>query len=123
MNLETDIHNRILLALCQAYHPHGIFWRQNAGRVRSDRGAWVSLGPTGISDVVGVVHGMPVFVEVKTATGKQRTGQKAFQVAVERAGGFYIVARSAEEALAGVREGLRVRDRGLEKLLKASHAP
>jgi hypothetical protein len=109
MNKETDIHNAVLLALSVRFHPDGIFWRQNAGRVRTERGVFVSLGPTGISDVVGLVLGMPVFVEVKTDKGTQRKGQKAFQVAVERAGGLYLVARSAEQAVAGVIAGLRAR--------------
>jgi len=99
-NKETDIHNRILIALTQRFHPLGVFWRQNAGRVRSDRGAWVQLGPPGISDIVGLIEGRSVFVEVKVPGGKQRTGQAAFQRAVEKAGGLYLVARSPEEALA-----------------------
>lgn len=102
MNAEADIHNRILVALCRAFHPDGVFWRQNAGRVRTERGAWVSLGPTGISDIVGVMRGRPVFVEVKTATGKQRKAQIDFQAAVERAGGIYLVARTPEEAVAAL---------------------
>ena len=98
-NAETDIHNRILAALSAEFHPRGIFWRQNAGRVRSDRGAWVSLGPPGISDIVGVLDGRAVFVEVKTNTGKQRDAQRKWQAAVERAEAIYIIARSPEEAL------------------------
>ncbi|MEQ9242067.1 VRR-NUC domain-containing protein [Roseovarius indicus] len=105
-NAETDIHNRILVALSSEFHPRGIFWRQNAGHIRSDRGAWVSLGPTGISDIVGVLDGRSVFVEVKTPTGKQRKAQKSFQAAVEKAGGIYLVARSPEEALASLNKAL-----------------
>lgn len=117
MNRETDIHNAVLLALSKRFHPDGIFWRQNAGRVRTERGVFVSLGPTGISDVVGLVLGMPVFVEVKTDKGAQRKGQRAFQAAVEKAGGLYLVARSAEQAVDGVIAGLRARG-----LLPATHA-
>jgi hypothetical protein len=98
-NAETDIHNRILVALSREFHPRGIFWRQNAGRIRSDRGAWVSLGPPGIADIVGVIDGRGVFVEVKTKTGKQREAQRKFQKAIEKAGGIYILARSPEEAI------------------------
>lgn len=108
-NKETDIHNAILIALTKAFHPHGVFWRQNAGKVKTDRGVWVQLGPTGISDVVGALLGLSVFIEVKTATGTQRKGQKAFQQAVEKAGGLYLVARSPEEALAGLKAGLQAR--------------
>lgn len=92
--------NRILVALSARFHPRGIFWRQNAGRVRSDRGAWVSLGPPGISDIVGLIDGRAVVIEVKTATGKQREAQGKWQAAVEKAGGIYIIGRSPEEAVA-----------------------
>ena len=105
-NAETDIHNRILVALSKQYHPRGIFWRQNAGRVRSDRGAWVSLGPPGIADIVGVIDGRAVFVEVKTKTGRQREAQRKFQAAIEKAGGIYLIARSPEEAISGLRARL-----------------
>jgi len=105
-NAETDIHNRILVALSAAFHPNGIFWRQNAGRIRSDRGAWVSLGPPGIADIVGLIEGRAVFVEVKTEKGKQRKAQKAFQVAAEKAGGIYIVARYPEDAISQIQNHL-----------------
>lgn len=106
-NKETDIHNAILVALTKAFHPRGIFWRQNAGRVRTDRGAWVVLGPPGISDVVGLLDGQSVFVEVKTDLGKQRPAQATFQRAVEKAGGLYIIARSPSDAVAGLTVGSR----------------
>lgn len=99
-NKETDIHNRILVALTARFHPRGVFWRQNAGKVKTVTGAYVSLGPPGISDIVGLIEGRSVFVEVKTDIGRQRTGQAAFQRAIEKAGGIYIVARSPEQALA-----------------------
>ena len=77
-NAETDIHNAILIALTKRFHPLGVFWRQNAGRVKSDRGAWIQLGPPGMSDIVGVIQGRSVFVEVKTDKGTKRAGQAAF---------------------------------------------
>lgn len=103
MNKETRLHNEILAALSREFHPSGIFWRQNAGRIRSDRGAWISLGPPGIADIVGVLAGRAVFVEVKTSAGRQRKAQKAFQAAAEKAGGIYLVARSPEEAVSALK--------------------
>ncbi|RDC68082.1 VRR-NUC domain-containing protein [Rhodovulum sp. 12E13] len=103
MNAETALMNRILAGLSAEFHPHGIFWRQNAGRIRSDRGAWVSLGPPGIADIVGVVDGRAVFVEVKTKKGRQRKAQAAFQAAAEKAGAVYVVARSPDDAVSAVR--------------------
>ncbi|MCG6111537.1 MAG: VRR-NUC domain-containing protein [Paracoccus sp.] len=98
-NKETDIHNAVLVALSQRFHPHGVFWRQNAGKVKTATGAFVSLGPPGISDIVGLLDGRAVFIEVKTDSGQQRTAQAAFQKAIEKAGGLYIIARSPEEAI------------------------
>ncbi len=109
-NKETAIHNAILVALSKQFHPHGVFWRQNSGKVKTEQGRWVSLGPTGISDIVGVLYGIPVFVEVKTDKGRQRKAQAAFQRAIEKAGGIYIIARSAEEALTLLEEALSQRN-------------
>lgn len=36
-------------------------------------------------------------IEVKSAKGKQTEDQQAFQMAVERSGGLYILARSVED--------------------------
>ena len=39
-------------------------------------------------------------IELKTATGRQSEGQKAYQEAVEMVGGCYVVCRSLEEFMA-----------------------
>jgi hypothetical protein len=62
----------------------------------------ISYGLKGSSDILGCVDGRMVCVEVKTATGRQRKEQVIFQAAIERAGGIYIIARSPEEAIAGL---------------------
>ncbi|WP_296643034.1 VRR-NUC domain-containing protein [Roseinatronobacter sp.] len=114
-NPETDIQNKILLALSKEFHKHGgVFWRQNAGKIRSHTGAWVQLGPVGISDIVGVVFGKVFFFEVKTKTGRQRKAQAAFENAITKAGGVYAVVRSAEEAVAVVNQHA-IRDDTLHK--------
>lgn len=102
-NRETDIQNRILVALCAAFPGRSVWWRQNAGRVKTDRGVWVQLGPPGIADIMGSLCGRSVAVEVKTATGAQRDAQRAFQAAWERAGGVYVLARSPEAAVEALR--------------------
>ena len=108
-NPETQIQNQILLALSQKYHTKGgVFWRQNAGRIRSHTGAWVQLGPVGISDIVGVVCGIAFFFEVKTSKGRQRKEQAAFEKAITKAGGVYAVVRSVEEAIQVVENHIKV---------------
>ena len=48
----------------------------------------------GCSDIIAVINGQFIGVEVKTATGKQSADQILFQRRLENAGGKYIVARS-----------------------------
>ena len=59
-------------------------------------------GVPGCADVIGVRRGRAIAIETKTATGTQRETQRRFQKAWERAGGFYTVARSADDALAAL---------------------
>lgn len=96
--------NRILVALCAAFPGRSVWWRQNVGRVRTDRGIWVQLGPPGIADLMGALDGRAVAVEVKQPRGEQREAQKRFQKAWEAAGGVYVLARSPEAAVASLKE-------------------
>lgn len=103
---ESRVLKQVILALSQEFHP-GIFWRQNAGKVKTADGYWVELGPEGIADIVGFLPGgQIVFVECKRRSGKQRESQKNFQRAVERGGAIYVVARTGPQAVEGVRAAL-----------------
>lgn len=53
----------------------------------------------GVSDIIGVLPASGKFlaVECKTAKGRQSIEQKAFQMAVERNNGIYIIARSTDD--------------------------
>lgn len=105
---ERDIQAAILLALSQAFHPRGIFWRQNSGSALSTDGARrIKLAPPGSADIIGVLDGRFAEIEVKTSCGKQRPDQAAHQAAVERAGGIYIIARSPEEAVAALTRAIQ----------------
>lgn len=104
---ESSVVKRVLLALSKEFWP-GIFWRQNAGKVKTVDGYWVELGPEGIADIVGFLPtGQIVFVECKRRTGKQRDSQKTFQRSAEKAGAIYVVAREGEQAVADVKKKLR----------------
>jgi hypothetical protein len=84
-----------------------LLWRNNvgvasygpfsAGKVRYGLGI-------GSADLVGVMIGTGRFVaiEVKSPTGRQSTEQKLWGEAVRRAGGIYLLARTPEEAVAGL---------------------
>lgn len=66
----------------------------------------VKFGLEGSGDVMGAIAGVPVAVELKAATGRQRKAQELFQAAWERAGGLYVLARSAAEAVAAVKRNV-----------------
>jgi hypothetical protein len=105
MTSEREIQNSILSALSR--HPLRL-WRQNSGKfqvvtnpceVCLRRARWIQGAPAGAADLSGLLFdGRRVEIEVKAQT-KQSEDQKAWQAMIERFGGVYILARSAEEAL------------------------
>ena len=58
----------------------------------------------GVSDLIVLLRGEVVFVEVKTAKGRQTPEQKKFQEAVELLGFRYLLWRSLDDAIKFVRE-------------------
>lgn len=59
----------------------------------------VRAGLPGSGDIAGVHRRRALQVEMKTLTGKQREIQQNFERAWVKAGGIYILARSADEAI------------------------
>lgn len=59
----------------------------------------VKFGTLGQADIDGVHKGIGIQVEIKTRTGRQSDVQVKFQRAWELAGGVYVLARSADEAV------------------------
>lgn len=64
----------------------------------------VKFGITGGGDAVCASHGLPIQIEVKNEDGRQREGQGRFEGAWTRAGGLYLLVRSAEEAVDLIRQ-------------------
>ena len=62
----------------------------------------VRFGLVGSGDMMGTVEGFAVAGETKTLTGPQREGQKLFQMAWQKAGGIYVLARSAQDMVNGI---------------------
>ena len=78
------------------------YWRANSGHLRGAAGRPVMVNSPGCADVLGVVRGVSVGLEIKTEAGRQSPEQKAWQVIFEAAGGVYAVVRSVGEARAVV---------------------
>lgn len=94
-----DVTVPVLVALTAL--PGGMFWRQNTGTYRSmDGRRVVKVSASGIADIMGCYQGRALAIETKTRTGRMLKSQNLFRDAWQRAGGVYIVARSADEAVA-----------------------
>ena len=53
----------------------------------------------GIPDLIAIRDGRVLFIELKTARGRQSDYQKKFQADLEAAGGEYILCRGADDLL------------------------
>jgi len=109
MNLETQIQQDIMIALSDAGY---LVNRQQVGKFKSMYGdRIINVGQPGMADIsaivpvtitadmVGSVVGAYVEIEVKTLTGTQRKAQVLRELAVNKRGGKYIVARSPVDAM------------------------
>lgn len=120
---EKAIMNDGLMALSRL--PKMLIYRQNTGTawqgkavkaepgtyIRVERGMKIlraarpiNFGIPGGGDAVGSYDGHPLQVEFKYDDGQQSLDQKRFQLAWEKAGGIYIIARSAREAIQKLRK-------------------
>ncbi len=76
----------------------GIFhWRSQVYKGTVKSGAWLDTGIEGLSDITCMCKGLHLYIEVKNATGKQKTVQKAFEQMCLVNNHSYIVARSVED--------------------------
>lgn len=114
---EKAIVNETLVTLSAL--PETIVWRHNTGQAWAGRRVNATIGQTvvirpgmvilleaqpltfglpGSGDILGASRGRPLSVELKDSTGRQSEVQKRFEVAWVKAGGIYVLARSAREA-------------------------
>jgi len=102
---EAEIQGEILFAL--GSRPDVRLWRSNTGAAVNPSGRFVRFGVPGQGDLSGILRlangaGVRLEVEVKREDGRQTLQQQTFQHVIERFGGCYVLARSVDEALAGV---------------------
>lgn len=142
---ERKEQQRTLLLLSQTYAPHGLFWtadvltgvpissinslpaRAKKAYIQGGLKAVLDLirrlpvlaaGIEGGPDIQGSLHGLWIGIEMKSATGRQRESQAKFQRAIEKAGGIYIIARSAEEAIEKLETKLKINKLGPYSTMK-----
>lgn len=90
---EKDIQSAIMIVM-QAEFPDALIVRQNTGAAKDVHGNFVRFGVKGQADIRACILGISVEVEVKSETGRQSKDQKNYQIALERAGGIYILSSS-----------------------------
>lgn len=86
---------------------HLLYWRQNSGVVFAGN-RMVRLGEEGLPDIIVVIPpgGRVLGLEVKSAKGALRPGQKEFRDRLLERGGLYSVVRSLESAMDAVAAAL-----------------
>lgn len=99
MLLEKDIQKQILqyLEIKRIFH-----FRNNSGAVKgmyNGKARFLRFGAVGSPDIICIKGGQFIGIEVKRPGTYQSVAQKAFQTAVEEAGGRYILARSLDEII------------------------
>jgi hypothetical protein len=97
-NAETSIMRQILVAISAL--PGALFYRRNVGVFRQLRGdGTVRAGLPGQADIGGMYRGRAIEVEVKTVRGGLSDEQKRWKLAVEKAGGIFVLARTPADVL------------------------
>lgn len=96
----SDENTNALTACVIAYFTLKNGWAtriQSQGQFREDLKKWTP-GTTkpGTADVHAVLEGQHFSVEIKHKTDRQSDAQREVQAAVEKAGGYYLIARTFE---------------------------
>ena len=101
---DATLEHNIQSSILQYLHARGIFaYRQNTGVDRTG-GRWISYGVKGSPDILSVIGGKYIGIEVKGydingRKTKQSESQKEFQRKLELAGGDYYVVWSLDEVI------------------------
>ena len=81
----------------------GIFhYRNNSGGFKDANQHFYQFGAVGSPDIVAVINGRYVAIEVKGTNGRQSDHQKEFQRKLELAGGTYILAFSLTDVVIAI---------------------
>jgi hypothetical protein len=74
--------------------------RNNSGGFKDGNNHFYRFGAVGSPDIICVVQGWFVGIEVKAPKGKQSDHQISFQKRLEAAGGKYVLAYSLQDVIA-----------------------
>lgn len=92
---EKDLQKLIIdyLRLKKIFH-----FRINSGAFKTEKGGFYKMvSVNGCPDIIAVVNGKFIGIEVKLKGRYQSPGQKEFQKNLEKSGGVYILAKSLDD--------------------------
>lgn len=98
LNRETELQNRIRLALCEKF-PGIVLWRNSIGFDARAK-VYYGLGGSGGSDLIGMYRGRFVALEIKVKGGEKTAEQINFVKVIKEGGGVAGFVHSIEEAVA-----------------------
>ena len=96
---ESDIQRTIMEHL---QHSGFLVWRNNSGKIKSDRGGWMQLNVKGSPDVMALKRGILYGIEVKKPAETQTVAQGIYEEEFSKHGGRYILAWSLEDVIEGL---------------------
>lgn len=109
MVTEQEFSQHLRLAITRA-HLGCLVYRQQAGRVRTDRGTWMELAPVGASDLTGIVspEGWGLQLEIKGARTRETPEQAHWRTRCHALGAVALVIRydAAADLAANVSRGV-----------------
>ena len=99
---EADIQQEIRLAL--GLEPGLVLWRNNVGMAHNEgsRPVQYGVGGTGGSDLIGLLNGRFIALEIKRPGGRVSAEQWGFIECVRGNGGFAAIVHSVDEAKAAI---------------------
>lgn len=99
-----DTEHNIQSSIIDYLSKKGIFhYRNNSGAVKTED-RFVRYGTPGSPDIICVISGRYVGIEVKTDTGRQNASQKAFQESLLACGGIYFLVHNIDEAMEAIED-------------------
>ncbi len=72
-------------------------WNNPTGVFYAREGTPIKVGTPGAADILGVLHGQAIAIEVKTGTGRLSENQKKWRAVFEKHGGKFIELRTLED--------------------------
>ena len=96
---ESDVQKAIIQYL---EVKHIFHYRNNSGAYKAEHGSFIRYGAVGSPDIICVINGQYVGIEVKRPGGRLSPFQKIFAENLVKAGGRYILAFSIDDVIANL---------------------